>query len=167
MSKLLLCKECPSILGSRSFGFGPDSIRLKEYFTIIVRELSKAVTLGRLNKLLQSLDDVYSECSEAGWDGYDAFTITESAYFEAKKIIKNLPLTSIIPMPEIVPEPNGEISLEWYKEKRHVFVISVSGRNEIIYAGLFGINKTHGTEYFDESIPSIIIENLKRLYYQE
>ncbi|HDH53274.1 MAG TPA: hypothetical protein ENH24_02190 [Nitrospirae bacterium] len=41
----------------------------------------------------------------------------------------------------------------------------LSGNNEIIYAGLYGTNKTHGIEYFGNSLPSAIISNLKRLYW--
>jgi hypothetical protein len=43
-------------------------------------------------------------------------------------------------------------------------VVTVSGKNSIAYAGLFGINKTHGTEYFSESLPTIILIGLNRLY---
>ncbi len=82
---------------------------------------------------------------------------------QAKRLLESLPLT-FFPIPEVIPEPNGEIGLEWYREKRNVFVASVSGRNEIVYAGLLGVNKLHGTEYFGDSLPSIILENLKRLY---
>ncbi len=67
-------------------------------------------------------------------------------------------------MPEVVPEPGGEIGLEWYRRKRLVFTVSVSGSNEIIYTGLFGTNRIHGTEYFGDLLPSVILENLKRLY---
>jgi len=67
-------------------------------------------------------------------------------------------------MPEVVPEPSGEIGLEWSKGKDKVFVVSLSGKNEIVYAGLFGINKVHGVEYFGDAVPSTILENLRRLY---
>ncbi len=165
MSTLIPCKECPNISDSQSIGFGSDSLGLESYYYNIVSELRKAETLGRLDETLQSLYEVFSECSEEGWDGYDAYPITEGAYFEARKFIKSLPLISIIPMPKIAPEPSGEICLEWFKGNHQVLVISVSGKNEIIYAGLFGINKTHGTEYFGDSMPSAVMENLKRLYY--
>ncbi len=68
-------------------------------------------------------------------------------------------------MPEILAEPDGEIGFEWYKDKDSVFVISVSGNNIITYAGLFGTsNKTHGTEYFADELPRIILENIRRLF---
>ncbi len=116
-----------------------------------------------ITEALQSLNEIFEDCSEEGWDGYDALPITEEAYFEAIKLIKSLPVTAF-PMPEVVPESNGEIGFEWYRENRLVFVASVSGKSEIVYAGMFGANKTHGTEYFGDLLPTEILEKLKRLY---
>ncbi len=164
MSTATLRTDCFSIWNFPSIGFGPEVKALKRYYEEdIVGELKKTETLGHLDEALQSLNEVFEECSEEGWDGYDALPITEDAYFEAVKLIKSLPLTAF-PMPEVTPEPNGEIGLEWYRKERQVFVASVSGRNEIVYAGLLGVNKSHGTEYFGDSLPSVILENLKRLY---
>lgn len=164
MSTLALRTDCFSIWNFPGTGFGPEVKALKRYYEEdIVSELRKTETLGRLDEALQSLNEVFEECSEEGWDGYDALPLTEEAFFAAIKLIKSLPVT-VFPMPEVTPEPNGGIGFEWYKESRLVFVASVSGKSEIIYAGLFGVNKTHGTEYFEDSLPSIILENLKRLY---
>ena len=56
------------------------------------------------------------------------------------------------------------ITLEWYRGKRMLFSISLSGKNELVYAGLFGPNKVHGTEYFGSSIPKKVIENIQDLF---
>ena len=164
MSRATLCTDYFSIWNFPSIGFGADFKKLKRFFEEdIVSELRKAETLGCQDEVLQSLNEVFVECSTEGWDGYDAIPIAGDVYFEAKRLIESLPLTSF-PMPEVVPESSGEIGLEWYRKSRLVFIASVSGRNEIVYAGLFGANKTHGTEYFGDSLPSVILENLKRLY---
>jgi len=113
-------------------------------------------------QLFDHLYEVYRECCEVNWDGYDATAISKSTYFEAIKLIELIP--SFLPEPEIIPEPTGAIAFEWYKGKRFVFVISVGGENIITYAGLFGKNsKTHGTEYFADNLPFVIIENIQRL----
>ena len=113
--------------------------------------------------LLNELFQVYQECSEENWDGYDAQPISQEVYLEAGKLIRLLP--SHIKKPEIMPEPTGEIALEWYLGKRFTFVISVGGNNLITYAGLFGsTSKTHGTEYFGDKLSSIIVNNIQRLF---
>lgn len=111
---------------------------------------------------IAALDDVYQECCESNWDGYGAQPITEEVYQEAFKLLTLLP--SNFPMPEVVPEPTGGIGLQWSGGKRLVFVASVRGENFITYAGIFGVNKTHGREYFSDSLPPIITANIRRLY---
>lgn len=165
MSTAILCNNYSSISSFPDVGFGEYSKKLQNYYKKEDKELKKAETLGQPYEILiQALYKIFKECSEEGWDGYNALPITEDVYIEAKRFIENLPLV-FIPTLEIIPEPNGEIAFEWAKGKRQIFVASVIGRNEIIYAGLFGTNKTHGTEYYDDFLPSIIIENLKRLYF--
>jgi len=116
-----------------------------------------------IQTMLDQLTQVYQDCSEESWDGYDALPISEKAYFEAAKLIMLLP--SHINKPEIIPEPTGEIALEWYLGKNFIFVISVGGNNLITYAGLFGsTSKTHGTEYFGTKLPSIIVDSIQRLF---
>jgi hypothetical protein len=163
MSTAIPCDDFISISNSPSIGFGDEVDKLRDYFKSIVNGFRNTETLGRSDEVLQSLDEVFDECSEEGWDGYDALPITKYAYIEAKRLIESLPLTSF-PIPEVVPESSGEIGLEWYRRKRLVFTVSVSGRYEIVYAGLFGTNRAHGTEYFGDLLPSVILENLKRLY---
>ncbi|HPY34258.1 MAG TPA: hypothetical protein PK527_10230 [Smithellaceae bacterium] len=122
-----------------------------------------SITFGEpLYNLINSLFEVYKECSEPDWDGYGASPISEEAYGEAFKIIDSLP--SGINMPEITCEPTGEIAFEWNRGKGRVFVVSVGGKHKINYAGIFGDNKTHGSEYFEEFLPPIVVENLRRLY---
>lgn len=164
MSTPMLCTDCSSVMNFPNIGFGPDFMELRKYFEGIVREFRRAETLKTQHQALQSLDRVFEECSQEGWDGDGASPVTEDAYLEARRLIMSLPTISFFPMPEIIPEPSGEIALEWSKGNRQVFVASVSGKNQIVYAGLFGVNKTHGIEYFGDSLPSAIIENLRRLY---
>jgi len=162
MTIAMHCSDCTTITHLPQNGFGADLVQLSKILDNIVTELRKSITLGGKTDVLQSLEDLFEECSEEGWDGNEASPITEDAYLEARRLISNLPIN--LRMPEVVPEPSGEIGLEWSKGKDRVFVLSLSGRNEIVYAGLFGINKVHGVEYFGDAVPSTILENLRRLY---
>jgi len=129
-------------------------------------ELDLKGTIDWTDNALKSLDEVYEECSEANWDGYDAAPISLEAYFEASKLLRIIP--SSYPMPDILPEPNGEIGLEWYKDRGFSFVISVHGKNVITYVGLFGNNnETYGTEGFTNSVPKVVLNGLKRLFSNE
>lgn len=164
MSTAAFCSECPNIMSLPAVGFSADFARLNDILRKDFSAIRRAETLGQQDDTLQSLNEIVEECSEPGWDGYDALPIREEAYLEARRLIRSLPTTSFIPMPEITPEPNGEIALEWSKGTRQIFIASMRGNNEITYAGLFGVNKTHGIEYFGDALPSVLLENLKRLY---
>lgn len=140
-------------------GFGPTSKRVSKLLESIYERIKSG---SQLKLALSALQEVLRDCSESNWDGSNALPISSEAYCEAEKLLKLLPLS--LPMPEIVPEPTGEIGLEWYEGKQFVFVISVGGNNVITYAGIFGEgNKTHGTEVFTESIPPTILRNIRRL----
>lgn len=110
----------------------------------------------------QALLEIYRDYSKENWDGEGAIAIGEDAYLEAREFIRLLPTT--LPLPEVLPEPTGEIAFEWYKSKTHLFVVSFRGRGIITYAGMFGEGTTiHGTERFEDFIPKMVIENMRRL----
>ena len=164
MRSVALHQNSFSVLDFSGIGFSEDFKILKQIINKELSDFMKAETIGRLyDEVLKLLKEVYDECSIEGWDGYNSLPVSEEAYFEAKKIILSLPLNAFS-APEIVPESNGGIALEWYKSKRYIFVVSVCGKNELVYAGLFGTNKINGTEYYNDIIPTTVIDNLKRLY---
>jgi len=127
-----------------------------------IESLRRAITWSHAESAINSLQEMFGECSEAGWDGYDSEKINQATYDEAYKFINSLP--SWLSMPEIVPEPNGDIGFEWYFGKNRVFIVSVEGAGQLNYAGILGLgNKAHGTEIFDGTIPKSIIEYISRI----
>jgi len=114
------------------------------------------------NESLQELYNLLEECSTENWDGYGAQPVNPDSFNEAERFIRALPTT--VSEPKVAVDPDGEISLEWYFEPRKVFSVSIGKRNEIKYAGLYGLNKTYGREYFDDEIPKAIFDNIDRLF---
>jgi hypothetical protein len=115
------------------------------------------------NSAIDELHELFAECSEKNWDGYNANPISIGTFEEAKNILAQIP--SSFPRPDITPEPDGGVGLEWYKEPNMIFIVSVNGNHIIHYAGLFGQNnETHGKECFTGAIPEVIIGNLVRLF---
>lgn len=113
-------------------------------------------------EMLNELLEMYREYSVENWDGCNAEPVSQRAYLEAEKFISLLP--SSLDAPEIIPEPNGDITFEWYRGKRFVFVAGLSGDNTISFAGLYGrTSKIHGSEYFGDRIPDSVIGYIHRL----
>jgi len=127
----------------------------------MLKDCSPSVTIDK-DALIQEIDDVFEECSVDNWDGYDAKAISIDSCREAIRFVRSLP--TMIPLPEIAVDPDGEVALEWYEGPRKVFTVSIGSRNEITYAGLFGFNKVNGTECFYDEIPKAILDNLDRLF---
>jgi len=126
----------------------------------------KFLKAKQFSKNLNVLQELYREYSFENWDGYEAVPISIDAYSEAARFLKMLP--SSIPEPNIIPEPDGGIGLEWYKEKDFSFLVSVSGKNTITYIGRFGKNnQTYGIENFINSIHQVILDGLKRLFPEQ
>lgn len=68
-------------------------------------------------------------------------------------------------LPHVSVDPDGEISLEWYRAPRLVFSVSVGPQGELTYAGLFGRSKVHGLEIHTvDGIPREIRAGIQRVY---
>ena len=80
---------------------------------------------------------------------------------QAGKLLMTLPL--MVPAPEISVHPNGNVLLEWHVRRRMTFTVSVGYDGGLAYAGIFGSNTTHGTEYFADELPETIARNLGRV----
>lgn len=154
----------PSLSG---WGVSEDAAWLRAQLDGLFRARLESITMGKSYlDAMESLEDVFQECSSENWDGYGARVVDGLTYVHARKFLEALPTT--LPAPEVAAEPDGEIAFEWHIGPRWVFSVSVGRENELTYAGLFGRSTAHGTEdYFADEIPSAIMENLDRLFSKE
>jgi hypothetical protein len=133
-----------------------EAVEVKNHF-------ARSITFGEhLSRMLEGLFQVKNECSIDNWDGYDAKAIDNESFQNAIRFA--LSLTPNIPIPEIYVDPDGEVTFEWYEDKRKVFSVSVGSKNKLSYAGLYGFSKAYGVEYFYYDTPKIILNNIYRLY---
>ncbi len=142
-------------------GVSDDVRALNLFVEEMFEDCSQSVIINA-NQSLQELYNLWGECSSENWDGYGAQPVDPESFNEAERFIRALPTT--VREPGVAVDPDGEISLEWYFEPRKVFSVSIGKRNEITYAGLYGLNKTYGREYFDDEIPKAIFDNFERLF---
>ena len=174
MQALNLTIDSPFALGSTDIKIDwPDWAYIEEFrFSLRNKKTNQPTdwaktdlegTIDWTNYALETLNEVYEECSAANWDGYNAQPISREKYFEASKLIRMLP--NSFPVPDILPEPDGGIGLEWYQEKYFSFAVGITGKNMITYVGRFGKNnQTYGTETFIDSVSDVILNGLKRLF---
>lgn len=141
-------------------GVSDDAYMLVRKEEEIQSAISESVTVG-YKQMLQAIFEALEECSVNNWDGYNAKAIDPGSFEEALRFSGMLPTT--IPIPETDVDASGEFVFEWHKGPRKVFSVVVEGNNVLTYAGLFGTNKTSGTEYFGDELPKTILDNLQRL----
>lgn len=96
------------------------------------------------------------------WDNYGAVPVSDTAYAEALRFMAPLPRG--LPAPEITPEPDGDVALDWHIAKGWALSLSFSGRGVITYAGLFGLDdKAHGTEPLHDTIPAMTYRLIRKI----
>jgi hypothetical protein len=113
----------------------------------------------------QQLDGIFEECSSAGWDGERAKPISGEVLQNAKTFLKSFPLG--IEAPEVGAEPDGAITLEWYRSPNRVISISINSGGWLYYAAIIGATRRHGMDFalFDVSddLLSLILEVTRKV----
>lgn len=93
----------------------------------------------------QQLNEIYEECSSAGWDGERAKPISGEVLQCAETFLKSFPLG--IEAPEVGAETDGAITLEWYRSPNRVISISINPDGWLYYAAIIGAARRHGMDF--------------------
>ena len=122
----------------------------------------ETVTFGySQNNMIIQLNDIFSECSSEGWDGYGAAPVTQETKANARLLIDSMPFYML--PPEIGAEPDGHLTFEWYRNPRCLISVSISPEGDLHYAALIGASRYFGTEPFLGEIPLIIRDIINRV----
>ncbi|NKC16694.1 MAG: hypothetical protein GKR94_32225 [Gammaproteobacteria bacterium] len=139
------------------------SVKLESLLRLVRRHYLEPASRLSIEATYQELVSTFEDCSMPNWDGYGAAAISQASLYNALRFLDLLPPS--LPSPEVTPESDGTVGLEWYKGKDWLFSIDIGGDGKITYAGMFGEGvQSHGTERFDDSIPQTILSNIRRIY---
>lgn len=111
--------------------------------------------------IVRELEDVFAETHDQGWDGFGAFPTHLDSLDLARRFIKVLHEYSI--EPSVGAEPDGSLTLEWYRGRRRSLSISFSKHETIHFAILDGQYSDCGTEVFRGVIPETIRRHIERI----
>jgi len=114
-----------------------------------------------IKEALVELSKIALECRDANWDGYGAKAVSRAALGEAARFIGALPLG--VRAPSVGIEPDGHVTLEWYRSRQYLLSISVGQEGYLHYAALLGLSKSYGTEPFFGEVPNNILELIARV----
>lgn len=140
----------------------PSSISENDQLFAGARDTALTAASTLQSKAYVSLAKLVSECADDGWDGYQGKAISKATCDRARAFIDKLP--SWMPAPDVVPESDGEIAIEWDLAPNRIFSISIGERGPLHFAGLFGHEKErHGVEAFDGEISEDILYYIDKL----
>ena len=126
-------------------------------------EPTETASENRLTEAYEELESISEDCSSPEWDGYSAEPISNIAIERTKKFLDLIP--DNIPVPEIVPQANGGLSLEWYRSPDSLFDISVEKEGPLIFAGkLSPSSRLHGETSLESNFPAELEYFLNLLY---
>lgn len=140
----------------------PTAAGLDRFLRNAFDHYERPITLDPRERAFQVLREIFYARRQTNWDGYRALPLTEEAYTEARYFLQLYPDDLILP--EVSADPRGGFSFEWHRGQNWIFTLTVKGTGVIIYAGLMGEdNRAYGTQKFNDSIPKIILQNIRRV----
>lgn len=107
------------------------------------------------NEIIDELFKVWSDCKIPNWDGYNALPVPKEAYDLACELVKALPVE--LPSPSVGAEPDGDLTLEWYKNQDRLISVSVSSDGRLYYASVLGNGRISGIINFPTEAPIELI----------
>jgi hypothetical protein len=150
-----------SVLDVGSRGYGSDFAGMTNaVYTVRSEVLSTAS--AALPVSLISLYRVRNLAAEPNWDGYSARPISQETVSTVQAFLGKLP--GWVPSPDVVPEPDGEIAMEWTSPAGDLLSVSLGEAKVLNYAGLFsGGVERHGVEPFAGNISEDLLGQITRV----
>jgi len=113
---------------------------------------SSVALFGEKDQIMSTIYEIAETCKTADWDGYGALPLSTKSVSYGVQFVRLLPDRS--PMPEVSPEPDGVLALEWAASKSRRLSISFCDSDRIAYAWLDGSDRGHAIARFDgQAIP--------------
>lgn len=110
---------------------------------------------------IDELVTTWAECAPPNWDGYDALPVKEETLNYAYAVIQALPLG--FPLPSVGAEPDGHLTLEWYRDRHWTISVSISPEGVLYYAALLGNSDPRGSEPFLGEIPKRLLSLIQEV----
>jgi len=158
---MTLALEQNELPGSRSYGVSKEADYVAERESENFAQLRQTYTMG-FEGVLDELEEVADECADPNWDGYGATPVEYSTLLNAKAFVKEFPYGT--PAPSAGAEPDGHLTLEWYRSPDCVLSVSISPEGNLYYAAMLGDATTKGEDVLSDETPAKLLEIIARLY---
>jgi len=123
------------------------------------------MSFDRVRAVFEELLKTFEACRKPNWDGYGAQPVSEETYHLALQFLQSLP--SGMAAPSVGSEPDGHLTVEWYRTPQTTLSVSISPDGELYYAALLGTERVCGTETFRARIPQVLSDLIARIYERD
>jgi hypothetical protein len=107
------------------------------------------------------LDEVYKACRNLHWDAHGAEPVKLETREHARRFLEALPPE--YPLPSVGAEPDGHVTLEWYRATNWLLSVSVSPEGMLYWAALLGDENPRGSCRFDGEVPETVLYWIRRV----
>ncbi len=115
-------------------------------------------TFGQLQRALYQ---IYKDCSQPGWDGYDAYPVSADTLELAIRVLNSL--SPDFPQPSFGAEPDGQLTMEWYRSPHRVLSVSISPLGILYYAVTIGAEQNYGRMPFLGKFPDTLGDWIRKV----
>lgn len=119
------------------------------------------MAIQRSQRLTQVLDDVFEKCLMENWDDEGARPLTNALRLTVDKFLNELPPD--VADPEISPEADGDLLLEWCYGPTEVLSLCIGENHRLSYACIIGDEEFDGKGRFRNEVPERIRTALDQL----
>lgn len=130
----------------------------------IIKDMERSqILFGKKAVVISELWELADECGEDEWDGEGACALDFTAVQNAENFVRVFP--DNLPAPDVSPEPDGSISLDWIVSRHRLFSLSIGAGNRLAFAWLDGSDTGHGVARFDgTTVPVRILDGIRALF---
>lgn len=166
MSTLALARNTSAALYQPTVNASGADAQLRKQLADAKRERRQAASSAQ-SLAVTALARVLEECAKPRWDGYDAQPVSAKAASRALSFLDALP--SSLTSPDIVPEPDGEIAIDWDFGPSLQLSISIGESGPLHFAGVIGEEYgqrrvRHGTEPFEGLVAGDLLRYILELH---
>src|SRR5260370_32668073 len=141
----------------------PEAETIRRSVSVAMESIHLSIALfGSRTEAVSEVLAVAAKHSQSDWNCEGADPVSEIAIDRAIAFIHALP--GSVPVPEVAPEPDGSISLDWISSRSRILSISVGVSDRLAFAWLDGTDQGHAVARFDgERIPPLILERIREM----
>ena len=141
---------------------GPAEELDRKLGDVVVSTQRSWALFGTKSDAISAIWAVAAEAAEENWNGEGALAIHPAAATNAVTFIQTLP--ACVAMPEVSPEPDGGISLDWIQSRKRIFSVSIGRNRSLPFAWLDGASRGYGVVSFDgEDMPNRVLDEISKL----